>query len=101
MSTVAIQGIEGSFHHEAALQLVGQDVTLVPQDTFAGVFKTMSSGASDYAVVAIENSLNGSINSVYRLLARHKLWVSGECFLKIEQYLIGDRAATVPSLDQP
>ncbi|MGH9857820.1 MAG: prephenate dehydratase, partial [Acidobacteriota bacterium] len=44
---------------------------------------------AERGVVAVENSLHGSINAVYRLLARSEIWVSGEAFLHIEQYLIG------------
>jgi prephenate dehydratase len=86
---VAIQGIAGSFHHEAAEKLLGTDIELVHCNTFQDVFNTVKAGQAQRGVVAVENSLHGSINAVYRLLARSNVWVAGEVFLQIEQYLIG------------
>jgi prephenate dehydratase len=86
---VAIQGIAGSFHHQAAEKLLGPDIELVPCTTFQKVFEAVKHGQADRGLVAIENSLHGSINAVYRLLARNSLWVCGEITLHINQYLIG------------
>jgi prephenate dehydratase len=85
---VAIQGREGSFHQQAAEELLGDDVTLVPCHTFAEVFQAVTSGGADVGITAVENSLHGSINHVYRLLLTEAVWVRGEVFLHIEQQLI-------------
>jgi prephenate dehydratase len=85
---VAIQGIAGAFHHEAAEQMLGTNIEIVPCSTFQQVFEAVQNGHAERGVVAIENSLHGSINAVYRLLARHSAWVCGEVVLQIEQYLI-------------
>lgn len=85
---VAIQGIAGSFHHEAAIKMLGPDIDLLPCHTFQQVFEAVKSGAVERGVVAIENSLHGSINAVYRLLSRNSVWVCGETTLHINQYLI-------------
>ncbi len=91
MLLVAIQGIAGSFHHEAAEKLLAEPLELVSCKTFAAVFRAVRSGQADFGVAAIENSLYGSINAVYGLLAKQQLWVSAEVFLKIEQFLIAAR----------
>jgi prephenate dehydratase len=88
---VAIQGIAGAFHHEAAEKLLGKDIEIIPCHTFQQVFEAVENGTADQGVVAIENSLHGSINAVYRLLLRNKLWVCGETYLHINQYLIGTK----------
>ncbi len=88
---IAIQGIVGSFHHEAAVKMLGPDIELLHCNTFQQVFEAVKGGQADQGVVAIENSLHGSINAVYRLLARNTLWVSGETTLHINQYLIAAR----------
>lgn len=93
-STVAIQGLEGSFHHEAAEKLLGTPIEIKACDTFQQVFEAVETGTVAHGVVAIENNLYGSINAVYGLLGRQKVWVSGEVFLKIEQYLITGSAET-------
>jgi prephenate dehydratase len=85
---VAIQGREGSFHQQAALELLGDDVDVVPCPTFPKVFEAVTSGAVDRGLAAVENSLHGSINDVYRLLLSQDVWVAGEVFLHIEQFLI-------------
>jgi prephenate dehydratase len=88
MKTVAIQGIAGSFHHEAAELFFDAKIKLIECQSFSAVFKAVEGSKADYGIVAIENSLHGSINAVYRLLANQNLWVCGEVRLKIEQYLI-------------
>ena len=85
---VAIQGRQGSFHEQAAQELLGVDAELVPCLTFSRVFDAVTTGAADRGIAAVENSLHGSINDVYRLLLTQGLWVAGEVFLHIEQYLI-------------
>ncbi|MCA9331712.1 hypothetical protein KC968_02090 [Candidatus Saccharibacteria bacterium] len=85
---IAIQGIAGSFHHEAAIQILGHDIELLYCDTFQQVFDAVQGKAATNGIVAVENSLYGSINAVYRLLARTHLWVQGETTLHISQYLI-------------
>lgn len=88
MKKVAIQGIAGSFHHEAAEQFFGSSIEVVECQTFRNVFDAVKTNKADYGIVAVENSLHGSINTVYRLLASQKLWVCGEVRLKIDQFLI-------------
>ena len=86
---VAIQGNAGSFHDQAARQYFDDSYELIACSTFRDVFDAVSTGQSEYGIVAIENSLHGSINPVYRLLADRKLWVCGEIRLHIQLYLIG------------
>lgn len=89
MTTVAIQGQEGSFHAIAASQFLGDDVILLACETFAQTFQAVKVGRAGLAVVAIENSLFGSINEVYDLLLKHRFWISGEIYLRVEQCLLG------------
>ncbi|HUZ04952.1 MAG TPA: prephenate dehydratase domain-containing protein, partial [Acidobacteriaceae bacterium] len=72
---VAIQGIRGSFSHEAALAML-PGAEIVPCTTAAQVFAAMQGSkdlysiASDVAVIPIENSLAGSVIEFYDLLSR-------------------------------
>ncbi len=87
---IAIQGIAGSFHAQAASELfTGYDPSLVECTTFRDVFDAVTDGRAEYGMVAIENSLHGSINQVYRLLAEQNLNICGEIRLHIKLYLIG------------
>ncbi len=86
---IAIQGYEGSFHQEAARHFFGIGVEAVPCDTFRDVIKIASSKAdSDGGVMAIENSIAGSILPNYNLLQKSNLKVTGEVYLHIKQNLM-------------
>jgi prephenate dehydratase len=98
MSKVAIQGVRGSFHDEAAEILVPSSDRLECV-TFQDVFDAVINDEVEYGVVAIENSIHGSISHVYRLLDRNDLWVAGETTLDIEQYLIGPKKVEVSELN--
>lgn len=96
---IAIQGIEGSFHEEAAHKLVpSSSIKIIPCATFQQVFKEVEAGTCNAGVVAIENSLHGSINAVYRLLDRYNLWICGETTLEIEQYLIANHPMQISEI---
>jgi prephenate dehydratase len=89
MSKVSIQGYEGSFHQVAAEEFFGSDVRVIPCATFRDVVKIASdAGESDGGVMAIENSIAGSILPNYNLLQQSKLRVVGEIYLQIGQHLM-------------
>jgi prephenate dehydratase len=88
-TAVSIQGYEGSFHQVAAQQFFGKDVTVIPCATFRDVIKIASSKKdSDGGVMAIENSIAGSILPNYNLLQKSSLQIVGEVFLHIRQNLL-------------
>ncbi len=87
---VAIQGQQASFHDIAAKQFFPGDIKTINCDLpFRLVFDALNRQEADYAVVAIENSLYGSINEVYDLLLESKAQIIGEVYLQISQCLIG------------
>lgn len=86
---VSIQGYEGSFHQVAAQQFFGKDVQVLPCATFRDVVKIASNKKeSDGGVMAIENSIAGSILANYNLLQKSNLKVIGEIYLHIKQNLL-------------
>lgn len=85
---IAIQGESGSFHHQAAKRWFSNDVTIMPADTFADTFALLDHGA-DQAIVAVENTLYGSINETLDLIEQYRYPVVGELYLRIQQQLIG------------
>jgi len=86
---VTIQGYEGSFHQVAARQFFGKNVTVIPCATFREVVQIGEDAKqSDGGVMAIENSIAGSILPNYNLLQKSKLQVIGEVFLSISQNLL-------------
>jgi len=86
VSRVSIQGYEGSFHQEAARQFFGKEVEVIPCDNFRDVVKIASNKKdSDGGVMAIENSIAGSILPNYNLLQKSTLRIIGEVYLQIKQ----------------
>ena len=86
---VSIQGYEGSFHEDAARKYFGDDVKVIPCATFKDVVKIgEDESLSDGAVMAIENSIAGSILANYNLLRKSKLTTIGEIYLEINQNLM-------------
>lgn len=87
--SVSIQGYEGSFHQVAAQQFFGKAVTVIPCATFRDVVKIASNKKeSNGGVMAIENSIAGSILPNYSLLQKSSLKIVGEIYLPIKQQLL-------------
>lgn len=87
---VAFQGTKGAFHERAAKDFFTDQIFLpLGCETFRDVFAAVQDGSADYGVIAIENSLHGSINPVYSLLASNGVKICGEVRLHIQLYLIG------------
>lgn len=85
----AIQGYAGSFHQEATRIFFGKNVEVIPCDTFKEVITVASSKKhSDGGVMAIENSIAGSILPNYNLLHKSNLKIVGEVYLQIRQNLL-------------
>jgi prephenate dehydratase len=89
VAKVSIQGFEGSFHQEAARQFYGKNTEVVCCATFREVIRVAASKKeSDGGVMAIENSIAGSILPNYNLLQKSNLKIVGEIYLQIRQNLL-------------
>jgi len=89
--SIAIQGYEGSFHQVAAQLFYGRDVQVIPCASFREVVKLAASRKeSDGGIMAIENSIAGSILPNYNLLRKSNLLIVGEIYLQIRQNLLAN-----------
>jgi len=96
---ISIQGFEGSFHQVAARQFFGNDVEIICCSTFREVAKIASDkNVSDGGIMAIENSLAGSILPNYNLLQKSHLKIVGEVYLKINQNLLINPGVTLEDI---
>ena len=86
--TVAIQGIAGSFHDEAAAQYFTGAYQPVPCETFRDMFILLKKRKVKYAVMAIENTVAGTILPNYALLRTSEMAIIGEIYLPIHQNLL-------------
>lgn len=87
---IAIQGYPGAFHEIAARHYCAPlDPVIVPADTFARLISLVEEGETcDFALMAIENTLAGSLIGNYKLLTGSRVTVVGEVFLRIRQNLM-------------
>lgn len=85
---IAIQGLRGSFHHEAAELYFQDSPELVECETFQDVIKATMNGIADLGIMAIENSLAGSIIPNYNLIRKSEVEIAGEVGLRVRMNII-------------
>ena len=99
---VAIQGLTASFHEVAAQTWFNQPIEVVECLTFHQLCETLAKGKSDFAVMAIENSIAGSILPNYFLLQQYHFNIIGELYLPIHMHLLalpGVKLSEVTSIE--
>ena len=88
MKQVTIQGEPGCFHEEAARRYFGDEpIEIVPCRTFEAQFERMRHEGSLLGIVAIENTIAGSLLQNHELLRRSESQIIGECKLRISHVL--------------
>ncbi|HEY1009826.1 MAG: prephenate dehydratase [Daejeonella sp.] len=85
---VAIQGTRASFHEEAAFKFFGTDIETVECDSFKRTCDVLKQKQADYVVMAIENSIAGSLLPNYTLLREYNFPIVGEVYLPIQLHLL-------------
>ncbi|GAA4031130.1 prephenate dehydratase [Flavobacterium cheonhonense] len=85
---IAIQGIKGSFHHQVAQQYFEQVDGLDECMSFDDLVKSLINNRSQKGVMALENSIAGSIIPNYALIDRNNLHIIGEHYLDIHMNLM-------------
>ncbi len=89
MRKVAIQGIKGSFHDIAAHRYFGgEEIELLCCNTFEEVFAHLASEPQVVALVAIENTIAGSLLHNYELLRESQATIVGEHKLRISHSIM-------------
>jgi prephenate dehydratase len=98
---VAIQGYEGSFHQEAVRIFFGEKTNILACARFQDVIRSATdSSLCDAGVMAIENSIAGSILPNYSLLRNSDLVISGEIYLQIRQNLVVNPGTTLKDIKE-
>ena len=88
IKTVAIQGVKGSFHHIVLQQFFENAVNSIDCLTFDRVVDSLITEECDAAIMALENSIAGSIIPNYALIDKYDLHVVGEHYLDIQHNLM-------------
>ncbi len=96
---ITIQGYEGSFHQVAARQFFGKNVEVICCPTFRDVVKIAADvNQADGGLMAIENSIAGSILPNYNLLQHSNLQIVGEVYLHINQNLLANPGVSLDDI---
>ncbi len=85
---VAIQGIKASFHEEAAFKFFGKDIETIECNSFKQTCDVLEKDEADYVIMAIENSIAGSLLPNYTLIRDYNFAVHGEVYLPIQLHLM-------------
>jgi prephenate dehydratase len=88
MKRIAFQGEKGAYSEEAIYKHYGTQVETVPRLYIKDVFNSVETGEADYGLIAVENSIEGTIVRSFDLLNERALKASGEEIHKIQHCLI-------------
>ncbi len=88
MKKVAIQGIAGSFHEDAARRYFNDEIDVVECKTFRNICEKIDADEVDFSVMAIENSIAGSLLNNYGLIRDYHLRIIGEIYIHIQMNLM-------------
>lgn len=96
---IAIQGIVGSFHEEAARKYFSDEIEIIECDSFKTVCKALENEEADYGAMAIENTIAGSLLPNYALLREYHFKIIGEVFLHIQMNLLVYPGVTLDKIE--
>lgn len=98
--TIAIQGIQGSNHHKVAQAYFGNEVKLDECLSFDALIASLLQEKSDYAIMAIENTIAGSIIPNYALIDASNIHINGEFYLNIQHQLMALPNQTIQDINE-
>ena len=87
--TISYLGPEGTFSESAVQGQFGKSVDKIPEETIRSTFKSVDKGLSDFGIVPIENSTEGSVNTTLDCLGEFDLKICGEIEMEIHHNLLG------------
>lgn len=104
MKRVAIQGVKGCFHEQAARLFYEENERIVPDifecSTFDDLYRSLDSADADAAVMAIENTVSGGLLPNFELLRKYDRKIKGEVFLRIQQNLMALPGQTIEDIKE-
>ena len=89
MKRISFQGERGAYSEAASISYFEDEIETIPCSTFAEALKNTENDTSDYSILPIENSLEGSVGESNDLLLSTNLNVVGEIYHRIHHCLIG------------
>ncbi|MEM6719718.1 MAG: prephenate dehydratase [Bacteroidota bacterium] len=100
LHTIAIQGILGSNHHKVAELYFGNEIQLDECLSFDALVHSLLNEKSNYAIMAIENTIAGSIIPNYALIDANNIHINGEYYLNIHHHLMALPNQTIEDITE-
>lgn len=98
--TIAIQGAEGSNHHKVARDFYGTSIQLKECMSFDELVDRLLDHSADLGVMALENTIAGSIIPNYALIDKYNLNIIGEEYLNIHHHLMGLKGQKIQDITE-
>lgn len=100
VSKIAIQGIQGSFHHQVATEYFQNEDRVIECDSFKKVMEMVSSGMATHGIIALENSIAGTILPNYALMDKYNTFIVGEHYVNINMNLLALKGQKIEDLTE-
>ena len=101
MKRVAIQGGLGAYHGIAAEHFFeGEEIEIIPCVNFKDIFSVIKKDSNVVGIMAIENTIAGSLLPNYELLKEHKLPIAGEYKLRVSHCLAALPGQTIHDIKE-
>ncbi|NNF85843.1 MAG: prephenate dehydratase [Winogradskyella sp.] len=100
INAVAIQGVVGSFHYIVAREFFGSEMKILECLTFDSAIDSLFHEETDAVVMAIENSIAGSIIPNYALIDTNEFYIVGEYYLDIQHHLMALNNQDIDSINE-
>ena len=88
MKKVTFQGEHGAYSESATKKFFNEEIETVPCSTFEDSLKMIENGESDYCILPVENSIEGTVGQSIDAITHTKLHAIGEEYFKVEHFLI-------------
>ncbi|MGC8661350.1 MAG: prephenate dehydratase [Nitrososphaeria archaeon] len=98
MVKVSFQGEPGAYSEEASINFFGNTIELLPFPYLSDVFKSVENGMAEFAVVPIENTLEGSVSETYDLLIGASTKIIGEEVLRVRHCFMANTGVKVEDI---
>ena len=89
MKKVSFQGEHGAYSESAAKKFFKEKIEAIPSNSFEDALKITENGDSDYCILPVENSIEGTVGQSIDAITHTKLHAIGEKYFKVEHCLIG------------
>ena len=86
--TVAFQGVHGAYSEQAARQHFGNDVNVLPCESFSQLYEALKEGRANYALQPIENALAGAVAQAHELLMDEDVRIQADVVLHVHHALM-------------